>query len=211
VRFILGVAPDTFLWGGFEIIAIAGIEVALRTFHINVFAGQFEGNLCVIKILTERFKAIVAIGADKAKGQCVGLGVNLIHLQVTLGAGVLLEGHQVFGMAVLAGEGIAIGQRLMGVEGEAQVEVREGGYIEIRERRIGAAMFRVTGATLKLGLIPAQLSMQRVAIHEFFENIRVAGHAVIRHLERRERRSMAGRAVIPDFGVGGHACQGRAA
>ncbi len=97
----------------------------------------------------------MAIRTIHSKCERVLLREGLIHLEVTFGAGILAELHQVLGhMAIITSEWIAIRQPLMRVKRKAQVAMWKFFNVKLGECPVGTAMFRMTGTTIEGRLIP---------------------------------------------------------
>lgn len=111
---IAAMAGETILRGGLQFIDGVRVNMACRAYCCSMLTDQFERNIIVIKILTQRFNAVMASHTIGAESQEVIGREGLINLQVAVSTGGLVEGSRISAnVAIFAGKGRAIGLGLV--------------------------------------------------------------------------------------------------
>lgn len=122
------VAGVTVLGRGFQVGQGTRANVALGAFGLGVLSAQLERDQVMVEGGTVRVHSVVACDAVCPEGEDVFLREGQVHLQVAVGADVLVEGLRVArGVTILAGEGRAVGFGFVRGEREAHAVVIEGG------------------------------------------------------------------------------------
>ena len=114
VMIVCRMAGEAGLRRAFQVSHSPRADMALITGQARMFAKQAKRCLVMIEVLSKRFNTVMAGHAVRTKGNEVAGREDQVDLQVTIAAGVLIEGHgKAVAMTVGAGEGVSIGMRLM--------------------------------------------------------------------------------------------------
>lgn len=182
----------TILWGGFQIVEIAGIGVTTGTGGLRMQAGEGEGRLGVVELGAVRIDPIVAGEAIRPKSEDVFLCEQSVCLQVAIGANSLIERPGIaVGMAVAAFEGRTVHSQRMSIQRVSQQAVRIPIGLHLRYRGVEAAMLGVAGAAVEVGVAEAHQAVQALRRLQFESRLRVARETAISHAVAVPRRCVA--------------------
>lgn len=92
VMIVLGMAGETFLRGGFQIMQVARSDMAGGTSHRRMFTKQFERHLIMVKTGAVRVHPIMASNAVRTKSNEVVGREGCIQSKMTITTSILVEG-----------------------------------------------------------------------------------------------------------------------
>lgn len=143
-----------------------GVEMALRTNHIHMFARQRELDPPVIEVAIA-INTIVTIQAALTELKNMRGCKDRIFLAVTIDTGGLFKRGNALGVAILAGEIEPIGAARVGSQRKAHHLVWETPIFHDGQRGVGAAMLGVTETALGSRVQDLDRPMQGILVSQF--------------------------------------------
>ena len=173
---IAAMAGETILRGGLQLIDRVRIDMACRAFCRSMLTDQFERNIIVIKVLTQRFDAVMTRHTIGAESQEVISREGLVNLKVTVSTGSLVEGRSISAdVTIFTSEGRAVRLGLVRSQFEGNRIMIERSRTPTRRRVTGSALsakragmriiLKMAGHTILRGPLEHIIDMAVCAIH----------------------------------------------
>lgn len=192
VEIVLLVTGIAILRRGHQVVEIARANVTTRAGGLCVQADERKGSFGVVEFMAVRIETVVTGQAVRPKGEDMFLREDRVHLQMAVGANILVEGGAItVHMAITALERRTVHSQAVRVEGIAELRVRIPTRPHLCQGGGGAVMIGVTGAAVEIGFAEFHEAVQALRVLQFGAHIGMARETAVCHAFAAPRRGVA--------------------